>query len=75
MLIKEILSKNGLKDPVLNKQLARVSRMLGNFPIVKVFHILRDLNKEADRLANIGCTLQKGMISINAEAPFMAIIP
>ena len=75
MLIKAIASKKGLKKPVLNKQLARVSRMLGNFPSAKVFHILRDLNKEADRLANIGCTLQEGMISLNAEAPFMTIIP
>ena len=31
--------------------------------------------KQADRLANIGCTLQNGMMSINADTPIKATIP
>ena len=75
LLIKTIISKKGLKDPTLNKQLSRVNRILKDFPSVQIFHILKGLNKEADRLANIGCTLQNGMININAGALNMAIIP
>ena len=75
LLIKMMANKKRLKDPVLNKQLSRVTRILKDFPSVQFFHILRGLNKEADRLANIGCTLQDGMISINAETSTMAIIP
>ena len=75
LLIKTIISKKGLKDPALNKQLSRVNRILKDFPSVQIFHILRGLNKEVDRLANIGCTLQNGTISINASALNMEIIP
>ena len=75
VLIKAIISKKGLKDLVLNKQLTRVNRILKNFPSVQIFHILRGLNKEADRLANIGCNLQNGVISINADVPIKTTIP
>ena len=75
LLIKTMVNKNGLKDPVLNKHLSRMNRILKDFPSVQIFHILKGLNKEADRLANIGCTLQDGMISINADTPIKAIIP
>ena len=75
MLIKAIVRKKGLKDPVLNKQLTRLNIILKNFPWVQIFHILRGLNKEADRLENIGCTLQNGMISINADTSIKATIP
>lgn len=75
LLIKAIVSKKGLKDPALNKQLTRVNRILKDFPSVQIFHILRGLNKEADKLANIGCTLQNGMISINTDTPIKATIP
>ena len=75
LLIKTMVKKKGLKDPVLNKQLSRVNRILKDFPLVQFFHILRGLNKEVDRLENIGCTLHEGMISINTETLTMAIIP
>ena len=75
LLIKSLINKKGLKDPALNKQLARVNRLLKDFPSAQIFHILRESNTEADRLANTGCTLEKSMISINAGALNMAIIP
>eukprot|EP00253_Pinus_taeda_P009325 PITA_09325 len=75
LLIKALLKKKGLKDPILNKQILRVNRLLKDFSSVQIFHILRELNSEADSLANIGCNLEKNMISINAGEPNMAAIP
>ena len=75
LLIKSLINKKAPKDPVLNKQLKRVSRLLQEFSTAQIFHILRDLNTEADTLANTGCTLETSMISINAGALNMASIP
>lgn len=75
LLIRSLINKKGLKDPALNKQLARVNRFMKEFSTTQLFHILRDLNTEADRLANVGCILEKSMISINAGALKMATIP
>jgi len=75
LLIKALRNNKGLNDPVLNKQILRVSRLLKEFPSVQIFHILRELNSEADSLANIGCNLEKGMISTNSgEANLVAIL-
>jgi len=62
VLIKALISEKKLKDPVLNKLLTKLKRIMREIPSVQFYHILRRLNKEADRLANIGCTLQIGMI-------------
>jgi len=75
LLIKTLAKKEKLKDPILNKQLSRVNRILKDLCSVRIYHILRGLNKDADRLENIGCTLQEGMISINAGNPIKANIP
>ena len=75
LLTKTLVNKTRLKDPVLNKQLSRINRILKDFSSVQAFHILRGLNKEADSLANIGCSLQDGMISINADTSTAANIP
>lgn len=75
LLIKTLVKKENLKDPALNKQLSRVNRILKDLFSVQIYHILRGLNKDADRLANIGCSLQEGMISINAGDPTKANIP
>jgi len=75
LMIKSLLNKKGLKDPVLNKQILRVNRLMKDLSSVQIFHILRELNTEADSLANIGCNLEKNMISINAGEPNMAAIP
>jgi hypothetical protein len=75
MMIKALVSEKELKDPMLNKQLTRLKKILRGFLSAQFFHILRGLNKEADRLANIGCTPQSGMISINADLPIKATIP
>ena len=73
--IKALRKNKRLNDPVLNKQILRVTRLLKEFPSVQIFHILRELNSEADSLANIGCNHEKGMISINSGEAKMAVIP
>eukprot|EP00253_Pinus_taeda_P009219 PITA_09219 len=75
LLIKALRSNKRLNDPVLNKQILRVTRLLKEFPSVQIFHILRELNSEADSLANIGCNLEKGMISINSGEANLVVIP
>eukprot|EP00253_Pinus_taeda_P020773 PITA_20773 len=75
LLIKALRKNKRFNDPVLNKQILRVNRLLKEFPSVQIFHILRELNSEADNLANIGCNLEKSMISINSGEPNMAAIP
>ena len=42
--------RKSLKDPALNKQLTRVNRMLKDLQSAQICHILRELNKDADRL-------------------------
>jgi len=59
LLIKTLAKKEKLKDPTLNKKLSRVNRILKDLCSVQIYHILRGLNKDANRLANIGCTLQE----------------
>ena len=75
LLIKALRKNKRLNDPVLNKQILRVTRLLKEFPSVQIFHILRELNSEADSLANIECNHEKGMISINSGEAKMAVIP
>eukprot|EP00253_Pinus_taeda_P002669 PITA_02669 len=75
LLIKALRKNKRLNDPVLNKQILRVNRLLKEFPSVQIFHILREFNLEADSLANIGCNLEKGMISINSGETKMVVIP
>eukprot|EP00253_Pinus_taeda_P005327 PITA_05327 len=75
LLIKALKKNKRLNDPILNKQILRVTRLLKEFPSVQIFHILRELNSEADSLANIGCNHEKGMLSINSGEAIMAVIP
>lgn len=75
VLIKVLISEKELKDLVLNKLLTRLKRILREISSIQFYHILKGLNKEANRLANIGCTLQIGMISINVDSVIKAIIP
>jgi ribonuclease HI len=75
LLIKALRKNKRFNDPALNKQMTRVIRLLKEIPSVQIFHILRELNSEADSLANIGCNLEKSMISINSGEPIMVAIP
>jgi ribonuclease HI len=75
LLIRALRKNKRFNDSALNKLMTRVIRLLKEFPSVQIFHILRELNSEADSLANIGCNLEKSMISINSGEPIMVAIP
>eukprot|EP00253_Pinus_taeda_P028787 PITA_28787 len=75
LLIKALRKNKRFNDPILNKQILRVTRLLKEFLSVQIFHILRELNSDADSLANIGCNLEKSMISINSGESKMVAIP
>ena len=65
ILIKMIHSKGQFNDAGLNKNLQRLRHILQDFTSFKCYHILRESNKEADKLANKGCLLAQGDLSIN----------
>jgi ribonuclease HI len=65
LLIKKLNSKDLFNNASLNKMLGRLKRILHEFSSFKFYHILRNMNEEADQMANKGCTLAKGQILIN----------
>jgi ribonuclease HI/exonuclease III len=75
ILIKIIHSRGQFKDAGLNKNLQRLRNILKDFTSFKCYHILRDSNKEADKLANEGCLLPQGELSVNGGDPVKKCIP
>ena len=75
ILIKMIHSRGQFNDDGLNKNLQRLRHTLQDFTSFHCYHILRDLNKEADALANKGCLLAQGDLCINDGDPTKICIP
>jgi ribonuclease HI len=75
ILIKMIHSGGQFNDAGLNKNLQRLRHILQDFTSFNCYHILRDSNKEADTLANKGCLLAQGELSINDGDPIKICIP
>jgi ribonuclease HI len=75
ILIKMIHSRGQFNDAGLNKNLQRLRHILKDFTSFNCYHILRDSNKEADKLANEGCLLAQGELSINDGDPVKICIP
>jgi ribonuclease HI/exonuclease III len=67
LLIKKLNTEDLFNNASLNKILGRLKRLLHEFTSYKFYHILRNLNGEADQMANKGCTLTKGQILINDD--------
>jgi ribonuclease HI len=67
ILIKKLNTEELFNNASLNKILGRVKRVLQDFTSYKIYHILRNLNGEADQMANKGCPLTKGQIFINDD--------
>eukprot|EP00253_Pinus_taeda_P009869 PITA_09869 len=75
ILIKKLNMEKLFTNASLNKTLNRLKRVLLNFDSYKFLHILRNLNSEADLMANKGCTLGKGQLLINDESTFQPCNP
>ena len=75
LLIKVLNSEDHFNNFALNKYLRRIHNILKEFERVASFHILRELNKIADALANKACLLSQGNLSINGESSKFYPIP
>eukprot|EP00253_Pinus_taeda_P027254 PITA_27254 len=70
LIIKNLNTGDRFNNPSLNKILGRLKRVLQFFDSCKFYHILRNLNSEADKMANKGSAIMKGLIFVN-ENGFM----
>ena len=68
LIIKSLNMGARFNNPSLNKALDRLKRVLQYFDSCKFYHILRNLNSEADQMANKGSVLMKGIIFVNNES-------
>ena len=75
LLIKVLNSEDHFSNPSLNKSLQRIQNILKAFDRVDSYHILRDLNKQADYLANKFCLLSQGSLNINGESKSFHMLP
>ena len=67
-LLNEVLnSEYHLNNSAVNNSLQRIRNILKEFERVASFHILRELNKNADALVNKPHLLSQGNLSINGE--------
>lgn len=65
-LLSNLLNfKDYFRNPTFNKTFQRIQNTLKDFDTVDSYHILRDLNKQADSLANKGCLLSQSNLSLN----------
>eukprot|EP00253_Pinus_taeda_P006872 PITA_06872 len=70
ILIKKLNTEDLFSNASLNKILGRPKRVLQEFTSYKFYHILRNLNGEADQMANKGCSLLKGQLILNDDNSF-----
>ena len=61
ILVKILNSKEYFNNLTLNNTLHRLWGLLHSFSSIPFFHILHNLNKEADAKANEGCNLIQGV--------------
>ena len=75
VLIKLLNSNLQFNKPSLDKILQRIQNFMKDFEKVSSFHILRELNKQADLMANKTCLLPLGSFSSNGDSCIMQPIP
>ena len=57
LLIKVLNSEDHLSNPSLDRSLQRIQNILKAFDMVVAYHILWELNKQADYMANKACLM------------------
>ena len=75
MLVKTLNTVVTFNNSLLNVILQRIKTTLKCFDSVESYHILWGLNKYADSLANKGCLLLQGILSIDGEPSVFHPIP
>ena len=73
MLVKTLNTTVTFNNSLLNVILQRIKTTLKYFDSVESYHILRGLNKFADSLANKGCLLPQGILSIDGEQVYFIL--
>lgn len=60
LMVRQLQGKYKVKDPGLKKLFVKVQRLLGDASFAfEIRHVTRDLNEEADSLANLGIDSRK----------------
>ena len=67
MLIRAIAHSTKTQNAQLNNLLARKRLLLQRLDSYQVFHILRELNREADEEANRGAKMEQGHMCANGQ--------
>ena len=67
LLIKLLNSEDHFNNPSLNKSLQRIQNILKDFDRVVSYHIMWELNKQADNPKNKACLMFQGSLNINEE--------
>ena len=75
MLVKTLNIEGTFNNSLLNVILQRIKTNLKYFDSIESYDILRDLNELADSLANKGCLLPQGNLSIDGESSEFQPIP
>ena len=75
LLIKMLNSEDHFNNPSLNKSLQTICNILKDFDRVVSYHILRELNKQADNLENKSCLMFQGSLNINEEINSLHLLP
>ncbi len=52
LMVRQVAGRYKIKSPLLAPLFLHVGKLLSNFTIVKIVHVPRELNAEADKLAN-----------------------
>jgi ribonuclease HI len=70
VIIRKLSMNTRFNNSSLNQILERFKRVVSDFNTCKFYHILRELNNEADSMANKGSALVKGLLIVNNERYF-----
>jgi len=65
IIIQAIINHSKTQSITLNNLLDKIHLLLRNFKSYKFYHVLRDLNGEADKEANRGALLEAGVLTVN----------
>ena len=68
-----MINHSKTQNIMLNNLLDKIRLLLRNFKSYKLYHVLRDLNGEADKEANRGALLEAGVLTVNEEIETMEL--
>ena len=74
VIIQAIIRHSKTQSAILNNLLEKIHLLLRNFKSYKFFHVLRDLNGEADEEANRGTLLEPRVLKVN-EVIVSVVLP